>query len=344
MILATGCSNTSEVTAQKELETVSEDTNSIEDSKSQNKDIIYTALDLLGKNDKESESFFNGGEKNVSIDGNNLIGRIYEVDAFDDKTTLYTSYRDDGVVNSINFELIEKEVKEYRALIGKLLGNPTEINDIPSKGGSTYAMWNVEGKLIYLYKNYDSISMQLILPDELTFDKDNEYTLSNTIKNVMAKTESYPELESLIISEYDIPTEYFGKTKYYYNYVDLNSDGKEEIFVVIMGPYTSGSGGSSAMIVYPVDDKLNVNQKFTLIQTPIIISDQIANGAKEIISYKSGGGSESGYVKLTCSDGYYTTINDGEPIKTLDDISGTAIIANDLISDIVNNNFLTLKK
>ncbi len=69
-----------------------------------------------------------------------------------------------------------------------------------------------------------------------------------------------------------------------------------------MGPYTSGSGGSSALIVYPVSDELHVNQDFTLINTPLIISDQMTKGAKEIIAFKSGGGAVSEYVVLTCSD------------------------------------------
>ncbi|MDF2988953.1 MAG: hypothetical protein K0R50_4463, partial [Eubacterium sp.] len=49
-----------------------------------------------------------------------------------------------------------------------------------------------------------------------------------------------------------------------------------------------------------------------------------------------GGGAESQYKILTCSDGFFTTMNDAEGIKTIDDISGKAIIANDLIGEITN--------
>jgi hypothetical protein len=163
------------------------------------------------------------------------------------------------------------------------------------------------------------------------------------ITDLMAETQAYPELKQLIIDTYEVPQDYLSRTKYYYNYVDLNNDGAEEIFVVVMGPYTSGSGGSSAMIVYPVNDQLHVNQTMTLVQTPIIISDTITNGANEIIVYRSGGGAESTYVKLTCSDGYYTNVSDGDPIENLDGITGTAIIANDIIKDIDSGNFLTLE-
>lgn len=163
------------------------------------------------------------------------------------------------------------------------------------------------------------------------------------IKEIMAETEAYPELKQLIIDTYDIPKDYFATTKYYYNYVDLNSDGVEEIFVVVMGPYTSGSGGSSGMIVYPVGGKLYINQEFTLLQTPIIISDTVTNGAKEILLYRSGGGIEGSYVKLTASDGVYTSVNDGTPIESLEGITGRSIISNDLLEDMENGTFLTLE-
>jgi len=166
--------------------------------------------------------------------------------------------------------------------------------------------------------------------------------LSEGIKNLYAETKVYPELEALIIKEYDIPEEFWSRTRYYYNYVDLNSDGKNEIFVVVMGPYTSGSGGSSALIVYPIGDELHVNQQFSLVRTPVVISDTVTNGAKEIIALRSGGGVESSYVTLTCSDGYYTNVSDGKEIDNLDNITGTAIIANDIVEDLDDGVVLTL--
>ncbi len=48
-----------------------------------------------------------------------------------------------------------------------------------------------------------------------------------------AETDAYPDLVQLIIDHYDIPEEYLSKTKYYYNYVDLNDDGKEEILQLL---------------------------------------------------------------------------------------------------------------
>lgn len=169
--------------------------------------------------------------------------------------------------------------------------------------------------------------------------------LSENIISVYAESEPNPELEKTIINYLQIPKEYFAKTKYYYNYVDLNGDGVDEIFVVVMGPYTSGTGGSTALhvIVSPTGE-MNVNQKFTLIQTPIIISDKVTKGCKEIVVLRSGGGAESNYVVLTCSDGQFTTVNEGVVIKDLEGISGTAIISNDIIKDMEEGKAIYLQK
>ncbi|GKT35699.1 hypothetical protein ADUPG1_003036, partial [Aduncisulcus paluster] len=139
------------------------------------------------------------------------------------------------------------------------------------------------------------------------------------------------------------PEDYWARTKYYYNYVDLNADGHNEIFVVVMGPYTSGSGGSSAMIVYPVENNLYINQQFTLVQTPVIISDTMTKGAKEIIMFRSGGGAEATYVKLIANDAEYQNVNDGTPIDSLDGITGRAIISNDILKDMENGTYLTIE-
>lgn len=167
------------------------------------------------------------------------------------------------------------------------------------------------------------------------------------VEQVMAETEANPELEQAIIDYYEIPEEYWETTKYYYNYVDLNGDGAEEILAVVMGPYTSGTGGSSMLWLVPYAD-MAVNQSLTLINTPIIVTKDAVNGkefgARGLIVQRSGGGAEAEFVLLTCSDGYYKEVNDGEVLESLDGVEGTAIICNDLMADMESGNYLTLAK
>jgi hypothetical protein len=350
-LLITGCTakdvqvedNNQEKDSKDTPISIEEPSNTEELSNTEEPSALKECIALLGKTDEEVMVAFGGGEENKTNDGY-LIGRKYLTQLFNEEVTLYTSYRQDGVVNVVSTELTEKSFDEYIQLLENSFGKAFESSDVPSEGGSIHTQWLIDGKFITLYNSYGMINLEFVMPDELSVvESELVRGLSDTIVNQMAETDKYPDLERLIIDTFEIPEDYFESTKYYYNYVDLNFDGKDEIFVVVMGPYTSGTGGSSALIVYPVEDQLHVKQKFTLMQTPIIISEEMTDGAHEIIVYRSGGGIEEGYVRLTCSDGEYTSVNDGVPVDSLDGIYGTAIISNDLLEDIKNGTFLTLK-
>ncbi|MDF2803076.1 MAG: hypothetical protein K0S61_2979 [Anaerocolumna sp.] len=160
--------------------------------------------------------------------------------------------------------------------------------------------------------------------------------LPEGIVGMKAETEPNEDLKNLIKEYMEIPDDFLESTQYYYNYVDLDGDGTDEIFVIVQGLYTSGSGGSSALIVSEKAGKLHVMQDFTLVNAPVIISDdEIVNGYKTII-VPYYGNYKSQYSVLTYTDGEYTNVPDGKIIDTLDGIKGNAIIANDLIQEISN--------
>jgi hypothetical protein len=163
-------------------------------------------------------------------------------------------------------------------------------------------------------------------------------SLPEGIKGLKAEAKSNKELQKLIIEYYEIPEDFYEATRYYYNYVDLNGDGEDEIFVVVMGPYTSGTGGDSALWVVESAGKLHVNQDFMLINTPVIVSDTVTNGVKELVVPYYGGGAKSQYAVLACSDGFYSRVADGKMIDSLDGITGEAIIANNMIKEIEAGN------
>jgi hypothetical protein len=193
----------------------------------------------------------------------------------------------------------------------------------------------VTGKLVKVLEETNTLEE---LPEGIKAEKEDVpiIQLPDGIEGMKAETEAYPDLESLIIQYYDIPDDFLDQTSYYYNYVDLNDDGSNEIFVVVSGPYTSGTGGNSALWVVENGGQLHVNQDFTLVNTPVIISDKITNGVHELVIPYYGGGAESQYKILTCSDGFYSAINDSQSVETLEGITGKSIIANDLIKEIEN--------
>lgn len=169
--------------------------------------------------------------------------------------------------------------------------------------------------------------------------------LPRGVEQVMAETEPNPALENAIINYYEIPAEYRSQTKYYYNYVDLNGDGTDEILAVVMGPYTSGTGGDAMLWVIPNAD-MAVAQSFTLINTPIVVTHEALNGeafgARGLIVQRKGGGAKNVPVLLSCVDGNYTQVNEGQEIDWLKIVKGKAIICNDLIADAEKGNYHTL--
>ena len=58
---------------------------------------------------------------------------------------------------------------------------------------------------------------------------------------------------------------------------------------------------------------------------------------------RSGGGAETEYVRLTCTDGVYTNVSDAETVSDLEDVQGVAVLCNDLAEDMQSGNYLTLE-
>ncbi|MCT4583336.1 MAG: hypothetical protein N4A54_00305 [Peptostreptococcaceae bacterium] len=168
--------------------------------------------------------------------------------------------------------------------------------------------------------------------------------IPDTIEPVLAEMKEHTALNDFIAKTFDIPKEDRSKTKYYYNYVDFNGDGNNEIFALVMGPYTSGSGGSTAIIAFETKDGIMPVTTMSVINTPIIISENSTKGMNDIIVKRSGGGSTPAFVKLTSTgEGNYTTVADGEVLESLDGIKGKMIISNDIMNDMEKDLVLKLK-
>ena len=63
--------------------------------------------------------------------------------------------------------------------------------------------------------------------------------------------------------------------KFQFYEIDLNNDGKEEIFVRFMGPYFCGSGGCTFLLL---DHHKKVITKFTVTRAPIYVENTKVNG------------------------------------------------------------------
>lgn len=131
-------------------------------------------------------------------------------------------------------------------------------------------------------------------------------------------------------------------TRYYYNTVDLNGDGANEIIAVLVGTETSGTGGSTALILEQGEASWLVKQKLTLVNPPIIVSENKTNDYRDLIVYRSGGGADEAYVALTYEDGEYVSVNDAKAVEDMSKISGISIINNDLSTDVAEGKAMYL--
>nr|WP_307775940.1 hypothetical protein [uncultured Cetobacterium sp.] len=116
---------------------------------------------------------------------------------------------------------------------------------------------------------------------------------------------------------------------YYYNYIDLNDDGDEEVFVYLYGPMVSGSGGDSAFILKKTLEGYKVVNTFTVIRNPILISDGRTKGWKDLIVEVYGGGIKS-YFSHLMYDGRRYPSNPTVNPKVSGAINGVVILSDDI--------------
>lgn len=145
-----------------------------------------------------------------------------------------------------------------------------------------------------------------------------------------SETEKDIKLEEAIRKVYDIKPDEEINSRYYYNKVDLNGDDKPETFVYLVGLYFSGSGGSSAVIFESNENEYNLISKFTVVNNPIVISENKTNGWNDIIMDVSGGGAESFYAQMKFDGNKYPSNPSVQPAFEDTEINGTAIIADDI--------------
>lgn len=158
-----------------------------------------------------------------------------------------------------------------------------------------------------------------------------------------AEETEYPALASFLISYYQIPDEYQSETRYYYNYIDLNDDGTEELFAFVVGEYTEVSFGDPALILTEeADGSFTVLETFEGVHTPILISENTTNGWHDIIYNEYGMGTEDGYriCHYNPEGGYQTELS--EVVEESPSQGGTQILSNNLIDDMDKGNYLTL--
>ncbi|WP_432405501.1 hypothetical protein [Wukongibacter sp. M2B1] len=142
------------------------------------------------------------------------------------------------------------------------------------------------------------------------------------------------KLEKAITKALKYNKETDGIVRYYYNRVDLNEDKKPETFVYLLGPYVSGSGGSTALIFEDDADDYKLISTITLVRNPIIVSDNKTNGWNDLIMHVSGGGIEAFYSEMKFDGSKYPGNPSVQPkVEPGTIVKGKAIIADDILKN-----------
>ena len=164
--------------------------------------------------------------------------------------------------------------------------------------------------------------------------------INDDITGYYSETVAYPLLENEIIDELDYENLDMTGTRYYYNYIDLNDDGVDEILVQLNGEYNTTDNGDTLLIVEQKraynddeDDGFDVEKTYTAFVNPVIISDHKTNGYRDIIFMNTDGT----YSKIEYGKDDYKDMRNAVILQNLDGITGVALLCNDVANDTANN-------
>lgn len=157
--------------------------------------------------------------------------------------------------------------------------------------------------------------------EEIDFS-DIKYTCSETKRDL--------KLEKALIKEFELDR-FEDSIRYYYNKIDLDGDGTPEIFAYLVGTYVCGTGGCSAVIFKQRNEEYVLLARFSLVNNPVIISDNTTKGYKDIIMHIYGGGIESFFALLKYDGSTYPSNPSTQPkVEPGTKVEGIAIIADDI--------------
>ena len=212
------------------------------------------------------------------------------------------------------------------------------LKDAYKKGGkdSSFDWKGMSGVILGEILKSDDVQKNKKLKDILDIltdgdTKKEEPTIEEKGPDRTLDAEARPNdtIRRAVISSFDIPKKDWKNTRYSYNFMDLDHDGKMEALVLVQGPCTSGTGGDTLLILKEKDEEWEKDQSISIVHAPILVAApgelNLPSDRKILIFKRSGGGAEEAYVALTSHDGKYITVGEAEEIKD-QEIHGTLLL------------------
>ena len=113
-----------------------------------------------------------------------------------------------------------------------------------------------------------------------------------------------PELETAILAAVPFYTRAIvdldggtNKGRYVHGRVDLNNDGRDEVFAYLLGSNFCGSGGCSLLLFTRGASGYTLVNDFPISRLPVIVSPHRTGGWRDLIRRESGGGAPPSYVR-----------------------------------------------
>lgn len=96
-----------------------------------------------------------------------------------------------------------------------------------------------------------------------------------------------------------------GRGRYVYSRVDLNNDGRDEVFVYLLGSIFCGTGGCNLLLFTAGSDGYTLVNNFPTSRVPVIVSPGRTEGWNDLFRLQSGGGAPASYVLHTFDGTHY---------------------------------------
>jgi len=90
-----------------------------------------------------------------------------------------------------------------------------------------------------------------------------------------------------------------GPGRYVYGRLDLDGDGRDEVFVYLLGSIFCGTGGCNLLLLESAEEGYSLVNDFPISRLPVIVSEQRTEGWNDIFRPESGGGAPPTFVKHT---------------------------------------------
>jgi hypothetical protein len=130
-----------------------------------------------------------------------------------------------------------------------------------------------------------------------------------------------------------------GKARYTSAKADLNGDGKDEVFVYLMGPFFCGTGGCNLLVFSMGSDGYNLLANIPTSESLVIQAETQNEGYSDIWRMQSGGGMPAEYVRHQYKGGKYIEVS-----RTPADTKPTGTVVMEEASDFANGMILEPRK